>query len=128
MGCYDGTVNNAWQIATFGGAYYGQVGNNASTPPSVPSPVTRLNVISRTGATTNDSYRDGTSFDSDTTTYDGTSTNSIYLFGRNNGSGSDSGGNVPCSFAFIGTGLTGGEVATLSTAVNTYQTALGRNV
>ena len=126
MGGYTTTLD-IWQLSTFSGGFYGQVGTQAN-PVTTPSPATRMVICSRTGATTSSNYRDGTSFQSPTDAYDGTSTASIFLFGRSNSGTNNSAGNVPCSFAFIGTGLTSGEVSTLSTAVNTYQTALGRNV
>jgi hypothetical protein len=126
MGSYV-DLADTWQISTYAGEIYMQV-QSTSDQFTTPSPATRLLVSSRTGASTLTQYRDGSSFDAVTTSSDLTNNRSIYLFGRNNGGTSDSAGNVPCSFAFIGTGLTSGEVSTLNTAVNTYQTALGRNV
>jgi hypothetical protein len=37
------------------------------------------------------------------------------------------GGPGRCQFAFIGQGLTAGEISTLSTIINTFQTSLGKN-
>jgi len=128
MGAYvDGSFFDTYQLSTYGGLFYGQIGMVTDTV-STPSPFTRLVVGSRTGATTTDFYRDGTNFKSSTLAYDDTCTVSIYLFGRNANGTNNSAGNVPCSFAFIADGLTSGEVSTLNTAVNAFQTAIGRNV
>jgi hypothetical protein len=52
-----------------------------------------------------------------------------YVFARNNvGAGSvDAYRNARCAFISIGYSLTAGEVSTLSTIVNTFNTNLGRN-
>ena len=128
MGAFvDGGLSDTYQMATYAGLFYGQIGM-VTDAVTVPSPVTKLIIGSRTGATTTTFYRDGTSFKSSTLTYDDTCTVPIYLFGRNNNSTNDSAGNVPCSFAFISDGLDGTEVTALNNAVNTFQTALSRGV
>lgn len=54
--------------------------------------------------------------------------NNIFLFAVNGPSGAGSFSTEKLSFAFIGDGLTPSEVALFNTAVNTFQTSLGRAV
>lgn len=54
--------------------------------------------------------------------------NEIFLFAVNGPSGAGSFSTEKLSFAFIGDGLTPSEVALFNTAVNTFQTSLGRAV
>ena len=128
MGAFvSGTNDDTYQLATYGGSFFGQVGN-VPGPFTTPSPCTRLVMANRTGGTTAEVYRDGTLAYSYAAGYDDTCTVPIYLFGRNNAGTNDSAGNVPCSLAFISEGFTSGEVTTWNTAVNAFETAIGRNV
>ena len=51
----------------------------------------------------------------------------IYIAANNAGGGPLEYDDKQCSFSTIGQGLTTGEVSTLSTIINTFQTTLGRN-
>jgi hypothetical protein len=126
LGAYQVT-DDAFQISQYDDFGYFQVGNTEIAEPIAPSNWSRLLVASRV-STAVERYRDGTSFDTATSTFDKTCPNSIFLFGRNNGSGSDSPCSIACSFAFIGDGLSDAEVSALNTAVNAFQAALSRNV
>ena len=132
MGVLDGT-NNA-QLVRAGGATYFTMGvNNSGVSPASadPSAYTRLLVISRIGtlAADADVYRDGTDFGDGGNAFNAYPTGrNVTLFARNNAGTMDVPGNMVLSFAFIADGLTSGEISTLNTAVNTFQTALSRNV
>ena len=52
---------------------------------------------------------------------------SIYIGANNAGGAPGEFDNKKCSFSTIGQGLTTGEVSTLSTIINAFQTSLGRN-
>lgn len=131
MGTYKVSGADSWQLSAYAGNLPSEIGSVVVSSISLPTPSTRLIVCTRQSGTLSKTFRDGTSIGSQTDTFDATCSNSIYLFGRNNGTGpsvSDSAGNVPCSFAFIADGLTDGNVSALNTAVNNFQTTLSRAV
>lgn len=102
----------------------GQVGPGAS-PTS-----TKLFIASRVASGTMKLYRDGTAIFTDSTTSTGLATYTILLNAYNAGAPSPVFYSArECAFAFIGDGMTDDtEAANLTTAINTFQTALSRNV
>lgn len=103
------------------------------TPPSY----TKLLVQTRTSSTVHKSFRDGTQLGSTDTTASGVTgfadspTNNVTLNAMGSGSPTTSATKycpLECAFASLGKGLTDTDVTNLTTAVNTYQTSLSRNV
>lgn len=137
IGMYSRTSNttNAFDISAGGNAaevlciYYGgnalfRINNNTNS--SVASPgTTKMFIASRTAADAVSLYRDGTSIKDDNKT-SATLQHQTIHFGSYNNSSDFS--NKESAFWWVGTGLTAGQAATLTTIINTFQTALGRNV
>jgi hypothetical protein len=88
-----------------------------------------LYMISRTSNNALSFYKNGTSRISNTLTQSSTSlpTNTYYL-GANNGTVTGDHDNKELAFASLGDGLTDTEAANFYTAVQAYQTTLGRAV
>jgi hypothetical protein len=74
-------------------------------------------------------YKNGSQLGSNTTTWTNALPEWSILIGcaQQTGSGPINYGNKECAFATIGSGLTPAEMTTLSTIVNTWATAIGRN-
>ena len=87
-----------------------------------------LFVANRTGASVKNSFVNGVKKLNDTTTATARSTNAIYLGAINNAGSAALYSTKQCAFASIGDGLTDTDAANFYTLVNTYQTALSRNV
>jgi hypothetical protein len=87
-------------------------------------------LTSRTGASTIDLYRNGSSILASTVASTSRPTNPIYLGARRLDAGVDSYSARQLAFASIGSGLTSGEQSTLYTLVQAFQTSLipSRNV
>jgi hypothetical protein len=85
----------------------------------------------RTSSTVHKAYRNATNFATDSSTssnFAGTDF-PLYLLARNDaGSPSNICGNRNLAWTSIGTGLSSGDITALNSAVQTFQTALGRNV
>jgi len=92
------------------------------------SNTSRLLVISREGTTQFKDYRDGALINTASSTWNGWPTDAIYLCARNLAGSADNFTAYGCSFASIGADLSAAEITALNTAVNTFQTALSRNV
>ncbi len=91
---------------------------------------TKLHILSRTSATRSDVYRDGTAIGNSTGSLIGIipGTYSMYI-GASNISGTASVFSTKeCAFAFIGAGFSSGEVTSINTAVNTFETTLSRGL
>jgi hypothetical protein len=90
-----------------------------------------LMLTSRINDTTHKAYRNGVQLGATDTVSNSTNTmpNAVLFIGATNtDSGATSYSNKQCAFASIGDGLTDTEAANLYTAVQTYQTTLGRQV
>ncbi len=85
-------------------------------------------VGSRTGATTIDLYKNGSSILASTEVSNILPSVSIYLGARRYNSTLDNRAARQLAFATIGSGLTAGEISTLYTLIQTMQTSLSRNV
>jgi len=89
---------------------------------------TGLYVFTRTASNARAFYKNGSSIGSDTTTSIAKANGNMYLFARNSvGTGANQFNSRQQSFATIGLGLTSGQVSTLSTIINTFQTSISRN-
>jgi hypothetical protein len=89
---------------------------------------TGLYVFTRTGSTARAFYKNGSSIGSDATTSIAKANGNMYLFARNTvGTGAGEFNSRQQTFLTIGLGLTSGQVSTLSTIINTFQTSLSRN-
>jgi hypothetical protein len=111
-------------LARFGGNFYG-ANNDNGYDPSTNSSSLGLFISSRTGSTTKKGYRNSTEIQNSSRTSMGLPTASIYLGGI-----SAYPGYSPREFAFsfIGDGLSSSDVTSLNTAVQAFQTTLGRQV
>lgn len=91
----------------------------------------RLCLISRTANNSAKAFRDGTQVGTTKTTTRTTNIqtrNNMWIGAENNNGTGRWWGDYECAFFFISDGLSDSEVTALNTAVNTYQTALSRNV
>lgn len=107
-------------------AYFGY--GTSTFSPSVASPDGRgLFCTNRKSATNTEGYKNGSSVlsVSDTVTLPAFS---LYLGANNRGGSPIYYGAKECAFAYIGDGLTSGEHSSLYTAVQAFQTTLGRQV
>jgi len=73
-------------------------------------------------------FKNGSSIQNLTTVSSATTTNNIFILAVNNLGTAGSYSIKECAFASIGDGLTDTEASNFYTAINTYQTTLGRNV
>lgn len=94
------------------------------------NPSTRLFISRREGATLNQSYRDGTSLGTNTSTQSVIPSFEFYFGALNNNGTATNFTAHELAFAFLGdsTALTSTDAANITSAVNTFQTSLGRNV
>lgn len=83
---------------------------------------------SRTGSTTYKAYKNGSVVATSSVSSTTPTTYSLYIGARNAQNTTDLYTTRQYAFASIGSGLSDAEVANFYTAVQTYQTALGRNV
>ena len=97
------------------------------------SSLNRLFVISRTSVNSLKLYNNNTLLNTNTTSVSGSgafalNTRSIFICARNTNGSATQFSNTNIAFASIGQGLTDSEVTAFTNAVNTFQTALSRNV
>jgi len=85
-----------------------------------------FHLITRTVSTSHSYFRNGANKLTTTDNSVGNSNSSIYLGARNLNGGGSQGTTRGCSFASIGSGLTDTEVSNFYTAVQAFQTSLGR--
>jgi hypothetical protein len=85
-------------------------------------------ISSRTGATTVDVYKNGASILASTVVSTSRPTAQVYLGARNNLGTTDARTTRELAFATIGSGLTSGEISTLYTLIQAFQTSLSRQV
>ena len=136
IGLQDDTVNNASQIylnADKTKDYYSALNNDANSLQVFRSNTAAYYTVSRLTSTDLKAYKGATQEGSNTASTTLYKANiSLYLGGFNyralGGASSVFFGNKECAFSSIGDGLTSTEVSNLYTAVQAYQTTLGRNV
>ena len=106
--------------------FYGPEINNGIT--STVAPLSSgLNLISTTGLTQQNLYRNGVVIHTSSGNGDGTINASVVIGALNNNNSIIQYYDNTYAFATIGLGLSDAEQATLSTIINTFQTTLGRN-
>lgn len=88
----------------------------------------RLLVASRTASNSHVVYKDGASVASNATSGGGLPNLAFYVFAANSNGTAGQFTAMPLAAYSIGAGLTAGEVASFSTDIQTFQTALGRQV
>jgi hypothetical protein len=102
--------------------------NDLGTQSSAIADGNGLIAFSRTGSTNVNFYRRGALVSTNNRTALGKTSNVMYL-GAGNGNGSDTQHSTyRHQFTFAHTGMTGSQMATLDSIIQTYQTSLGRNV
>lgn len=128
IGATAGVVNT--QIASrLGGIYYGFI--NQTLVPTVANTSSLGHYIaSRTGATVHTSYKNGASILATTSVSTSRPAFNIYLGARNTNGTATNFSQRQLAMASIGSGLTAGEVSTLYTLIQAFQTSLSpaRNV
>jgi hypothetical protein len=92
------------------------------------NPSTSLLMLSRTSSTLSKAFRAGVLLGQETNTVGALSTYTFYLGARNNTGNPDLYSSHQLSFAFLGDGLTDTDAANFYTAVQAYQTTLGRSI
>jgi len=111
------------------GNYYGAISSNGALAFVTNSNTTGFYVASRTADNSMEIYKNNSLVGTNTTTIANSSTiYSIFIGARNQSGTPGSYDNKQCAGVTIGLGLTSGQVSTLSTAINTLNTALSRNV
>jgi hypothetical protein len=107
--------------------YFGQV-DNATSSVNLPGNTLGLLVGSRYNDSSNSAYRNGSLIDSRAATFTGHNSITNFIGALNYFGTPFQHTNRECAFASIGEGLTDSENADLYTAVQTFQTTLGRQV
>jgi hypothetical protein len=92
------------------------------------NPSTSLLMLSRTSSTLSKAFRGGVLLGQETVTMGTLPTFNFYLGARNDAGVANLYSLHQCAFAFIGDGLTDTDAANFYTAVQAYQTTLGRQV
>jgi len=106
---------------------YSCIHNNATATTS-PSRNDAMFIASRVTSTAFKVYRNSTTYRNSTVSSTSLSTVNFYIGARNNNNSATQYTALQCAFASIGNGLTDTEAANLYTAVQAYQTTLGRQV
>jgi hypothetical protein len=127
MGAINSTnINKQIQlISRFSNVNYDALNNLAPNNNNANYATTAFFQTTRTSSTTYKSFRNSSVIFTNTITTNGDVDRSIWIGARNN---DGQYGNRQCAFASIGDGLTDTEAANFYTAVQAYQTTLGRSV
>jgi hypothetical protein len=88
----------------------------------------KMIIGTRRSSTDVELYRNGVSVQTGSVTSQALPSNNFWLGGINNGGSIFLPSDMDLAFFFLGDGLSDTEASNLTTAVNTYQTTLGRNV
>jgi hypothetical protein len=125
-----GSSVNSNLIQIVSGTTINTLSNNITGLVSSISSTQGLFVVSRTASNAVANYRNGVLLNSSTNTSIALPSVNCFLGARQfgTGGGASNYSNRQFAFAFISSGLTAGEVATLYTIIQIYQTTLGRNV
>ena len=113
--------------ARIGGNFLGFI-NQTLTPLVANAASTGHYISSRTASNLNTSYKNGSSILASTAVSTGRPSLSIYLGARNLNGVADLFTQRELAMASIGSGLTAGEISTLYTLIQAFQTSLSRNV
>jgi hypothetical protein len=116
-------TRNMYAAARTGGSAYSSV-NQLGNPSAITADSLGLILGSRTGVTTMDVYKNGSSIIASTEVSNILPSVSIYLGARRFNATLDQRTTRQIAFATIGSGLTAGEVSTLYTLVQAFQTNL----
>jgi hypothetical protein len=132
LGCFDTNSQQefAMIIKRSGGTYYSIIyEESTSLITGTLSDGSGFFMNSRTSSTSHNFYRNGSSFASNTGANGGTRPAFSVFLGAENFNGSATGySNKQCAFASFGTGISGALASTMYSDIQTFQTALGRNV
>lgn len=131
IGAFSGGGNTTLQydVNTVPTSFIGGYVTSGQYASFAPASFTKLSIISRTNASNLSVYRDGTLGITDTNTVSGAHPNiNLYLAAANDAGSPNYYIDGNFAFAFISSGLNAGEVTSLNTMVNTFQSALGRAV
>ena len=109
------------------GNYFGNINQSASSIVANANSTGHY-LASRTGATTNTGYRNGASILASAVVSTTRPSTNVYLGARNNNGTADNFSARELALASIGSGLTAGEISTLYTLIQAFQTSLSRNV
>ena len=125
-----GSAVNSNTIQIISGTSMNTASNNATGLSSSISSTQGLFVVSRTASNAVANYRNGVSLNTSTNTSIALPPVNCFLGARQFGNGGPASNfsNRQFAFAFISSGLTAGEVSTLNTIIQQYQTILSRNV
>lgn len=127
MGCASGPVSGFSPHWSDDVTYHYVNEATGGSPAAVPE-VAGMWVLSRTGPSTAAIYHNGVLFNTIATSSTGLPPEPFYFCAINSGGAPDEFSADQIAFSFIGPGLSAGQAATLSRAVNTYMTSLGTNV
>jgi len=125
-----GSAINTNAIQIISGTSMSTTSNNSTGLVSSISSTQGLFVVSRTASNAVANYRNGISLNTSTNTSIALPSVNCFLGARQFGTGGPASNfsNRQFAFAFISSGLTAGEVSTLYTIIQQYQTTLGRQV
>jgi hypothetical protein len=113
--------------ARLSGNYFGFI-NQTLTPTVANAASTGHYISSRTTSILNTSYKNGSSILASTAVSTGRPALNIYLGARNLSGVASNFSQRELAMASIGSGLTAGEVSTLYTLIQAFQTSLSRNI
>jgi hypothetical protein len=113
--------------ARLSGNYFGFI-NQTLTPTVANAASTGHYISSRTSSILNTSYKNGSSILASTAVSTGRPALNIYLGARNLSGVASNFSQRELAMASIGSGLTAGEVSTLYTLIQAFQTSLSRNI
>jgi len=117
-------------LYSFSGVSYKSINRTESIVGSIATPTTGLLIGSRANSTTEKYYKSGSLLSTVTVNSSGLINGNIFLGSYHNITGSIAMwySSKQCAFASIGDGLTDTEAANLYTAVQAFQTAIGRSI
>lgn len=128
IGVFNSSANSASQIfPKSSGIRYVRMFSSFTTE-STSESTSAFYINSRLSSTTVKAYRNGNTLTTLPLTNLGNINYNVYIGARNNVNTADAFSTRQCAFASIGDGLTDADVSNLYTAVQTYQTTLGRQV
>lgn len=128
IGVFNSSTNSASQIfPKSSGIRYVRVFSSFTTE-STSESTSAFYINSRLNSTTVKAYRNGTTLTTLSLSNLGNINYNVYIGARNNVNTADAFSTRQCAFASIGDGLTDVEASSFYTAVQTFQTTLGRQV
>lgn len=124
------TARQLYLLYRYGSSAFKALNRTQAAAGSLYTPTNGFLIANRPNSTTEKYYHKGSLIDTITTSSTGTISANIYIGGYNNTAVPTSReySSKQCAFASIGSGLTDTEAANFYTAVQTFQTALGRSI